>query len=79
MDAAGNICVATLMTGAISVVSPEGELVRQVPTGDPITTNICFGGKDMKTAYITMSGTGQLMQMDWPEPGLKLPYTYVDM
>lgn len=79
MDAAGNICVATLITGAISVISPEGELIRQVPTGDPITTNICFGGKDMKTAYITLSGTGQLMQMDWPEPGFKLPYTYVDM
>lgn len=79
IDAAGNICVATLITGAISVISPSGELIRQVPTNDPITTNICFGGKDMKTAYITLSGTGQLMQMDWPEPGLRLPYNDVDM
>ena len=28
------------------------------PTDDPITTNICFGGDDLRTAYITCSGLG---------------------
>jgi gluconolactonase len=74
VDAAGNICVATLITGCISVISPDGRLLRQVPMGDPVTTNICFGGPDLKTAYITLSGTGQLVAMDWPEPGLRLAY-----
>jgi gluconolactonase len=41
---------------------------------DPITTNICFGGPDMKTAWITLSSTGQLVAMDWPVPGLKLNF-----
>ena len=41
---------------------------------DVYPTNICFGGKDMKTAYITLSGTGQLAAMDWPEPGLRLNF-----
>ena len=41
---------------------------------DVYPTNICFGGGDMKTAYITLSGTGQLAQMDWPEPGLRLNF-----
>ena len=72
VDAAGNICVATLLTGAISVIAPDGCLVRQVPMGDPVTTNICFSGADLRTAYITLSGTGQLVAMDWPEPGLRL-------
>jgi gluconolactonase len=72
VDAAGNICVATLLTGAISVIAPDGRLLRQVPMGDPVTTNICFGGADLRTAYITLSGTGQLVAMDWPEPGLRL-------
>lgn len=79
IDAAGNICAATLISGCISVISPSGELIRQVPMPDPITTNICFGGRDMKTAYITLSGTGQLLQMDWPEPGLRLPHNDVAM
>jgi len=74
VDAAGNICVATLMSGAITVVSPDGRLVRRVKTPDVYTTNICFGGPDMKTAFITLSGVGQLVSMPWPEPGLKLNF-----
>ena len=74
VDAAGNICVATLINGGISVISPDGRLLRHVPTGDLFTTNICFGGADMRTAYITLSGRGELIAADWPEPGLRLAY-----
>jgi gluconolactonase len=42
--------------------------------GDPVTTNICFGGSDRRTAYVTLSGTGQLVAMDWPEAGLALAH-----
>src|SRR5207248_2317812 len=62
VEESGNICVATLVTGCISVVSPAGALVAQVPTGDVMTTNICFGGADRKTAFITLSGKGQLVE-----------------
>jgi len=72
VEASGNICVATLITGCISVIAPDGRLVRQVPMPDPVTTNICFGGPDLRTAYVTLSGTGQLVALDWPEPGLRL-------
>ena len=46
VDGDGNICVATLVTGAVSVVSPTGELLDQyaVPEYDPFVTNVCFGG-----------------------------------
>lgn len=75
VDGAGNVCVATLINGGITVISPDGALVEFVPTGDPLTTNICFGGPDLRTAYITLSGQGKLVAMDWPRPGLKLHYT----
>lgn len=74
VEASGNICVATLITGHITVIAPEGRVVRQVKMPDVYPTNICFGGGDMKTAYVTLSGTGQLAQMDWPEPGLRLNF-----
>ncbi|KQS04398.1 gluconolaconase [Sphingomonas sp. Leaf357] len=74
VDADGNICVATIGQSGISVVSPTGELVEFVATDDPFTTNICWGGPDLRTAYITLSGTGRLVSMDWPRPGLKLNY-----
>jgi len=74
MEANGNICVATIGESGISVVSPSGELVEFVATDDVFTTNICFGGEDMMDAYITLSGTGRLVQTRWARPGLKLEY-----
>ena len=74
VDAEGNICVATLVNGSVSVISPGGGLIRQVPMPDMFCTNICFGGPDLKTAYMTLSGTGQLVAMDWPEAGLRLEH-----
>ena len=70
----GNICVATLTTGKITEFAPDGKIVREVAMPDTYPTNICFGGPDMKTAYITLSDKGQLGVMQWPTPGLKLNY-----
>jgi gluconolactonase len=74
VEASGNICVATLVSGCISVIAPDGKLVEQVPTGDRVTTNIAFGGPELKTAYITLSGKGELVAMDWPRGGLPLNF-----
>jgi gluconolactonase len=74
VEAGGNVCVATLINGGISVISPEGDLVEFVETGDPLTTNICWGGDDLRTAYITLSGTGRLVKAEWPRPGLGLHF-----
>ena len=62
------------MNGGISVISPQGELVDFVATGDILTTNICFGGADLRTAYITSSGTGRLLKTQWRCAGAKLHY-----
>ena len=74
VEASGNICVATLINGGISVIAPDGKLVEHVPTGDNVTTNIAFGGPELKTAYITLSGKGELVMMDWPRGGLPLNF-----
>ena len=70
----GNICVATLTTGKITEFSPAGAVVREVKMPDVYPTNICFGGNDRRTAYITLSDKGQLGVMQWPTPGLKLNF-----
>ncbi len=75
VDAFGNVCVATLIHGGISVISPDGSQCSHVPLPDLMTTNICFGGKDRRTAYVTLSGTGKLIAIDdWPVPGLELNF-----
>lgn len=73
IQANGDICVATGIEGAISVISPSGDLKR-MPVPDFITTNICFGGADMKDAWITASSTGTLFKTRWAKPGLKLAF-----
>ena len=73
-DSAGNVCVATLVNGGVTVISPDGELVDFVETGDLLTTNVCFGGEDLTTAYITLSTTGRLVKTTWPRPGLGLTH-----
>lgn len=70
----GNICVGTLVTGGITVFSPEGEKLEYWEGPEPYCTNICFGGPDMRTAFVTVSGHGLLIAADWPRPGLKLAY-----
>ncbi len=72
VEANGHICVATLITGAIARISPDGSQRVLYETGDPGTTNICFGGPDMRTAYITLSGSGRLVSGRWPGAGLVL-------
>jgi gluconolactonase len=74
VDGDGNVCVATLVNGGVSVVSPKGELIDFIATGDPLTTNVCFGGPDLRTAYITLSGTGRLVKTEWPRAGAALNY-----
>jgi gluconolactonase len=74
LDADGNVCVATRVSGGITVISTFGEVLDYVATGDPVTTNICFGGPGLRTAYVTCSGTGRLVAFDWPRAGLRLAY-----
>jgi gluconolactonase len=68
----GNICVATLVRSGVTVVFPTGEPLEFHPAPEPYCTNTCFGGEGRRTAFVTLSGTGQLIAVDWPRPGLKL-------
>ena len=74
VTAAGNICVATLVSGEITTVSPAGDILRVVKMPERMPTNICFGGPGMRTAYVTLSLTGKLVSLPWDEPGLVLPH-----
>lgn len=75
VDSTGNVCVATIQTGGITVVPPEGGSAGFLPVDDLVTTNICFGGRDMRTAWVTASSTGRLLRCTWPVPGLDLAHS----
>jgi gluconolactonase len=79
VDSEGSVCVATLVTGCITTVTPDGGRVTQYPMPegleDEMVTNLCFGGEDLRTAYVTLGATGRLIRCRWPVPGLALTFS----
>lgn len=75
------------INGGITVITPDGkhsEFIEIVipptdadptPKPCPLPSNICFGGDDGKTAFITCGGTGHLISMPSEHAGLALKYS----
>jgi len=74
VDGEGHIAVATLITGAVSDIWPDGSRVDQYTLPDMMVTNVCFGGRELRTAFATLSMGGTLVSFEWPRPGLPLNY-----
>jgi gluconolactonase len=72
VDGDGHVCVATLITGAVSDIWPDGSRVDQYALGDMMVTNVCFGGRELTTAFATLSMSGRLVSFEWPRRGLPL-------
>ena len=53
VDGDGNVCVATLVNGGSPSSRPTARSSSTSPTGDLLTTNICFGGPDGSGEYAT--------------------------
>lgn len=88
VDSEGNLYIATMLpegndpatNGGISVISPQGELLAYTeikrPDGKfaPLPSNICFGGDDNKTAFITLGASGGLVKTQANIAGLTLHF-----
>ena len=73
VDSEGYIALGAISDG-LCVVSPDGSDVRFITMPDAFTTNICFGGADLRTAYVTQADTGRIIAFEWPRPGLPLAF-----
>lgn len=79
VDCEGNVLVGTLSQnpGVTEFDGRTGEYVQHVLDADlydPLVTNVCFGGPNLTTAYITCSGYGRLLACDWPRSGARLNF-----
>jgi gluconolactonase len=72
VTASGSICVATPDGAGLTEIYPDGATIRRHAVPDILPTNICFGGEDMRTAFVTLGYRGELIALDWHEPGLVL-------
>jgi gluconolactonase len=73
VEADGRVCAATLGNGGITACAMDGSF-EHYAFPDRMTTNICFGGADMRDAFLTLSGSGRVVKTRWPRPGLRLNY-----
>jgi len=75
VEAGGKVCAGTILRsgGGVTVIDPDGTR-EYIAVPDPYCTNICFGGADMRDAWVTASTTGRLYKMRWPRPGLRLNF-----
>lgn len=73
-DAAGNLYVAHIGTGAIVVFDSNGVELERIPTGGPRATNVCFGGPDHDQLFVTQDDLGQVLRFDIKVVGARLPY-----
>ena len=77
LDSAGSVVVGTLVDSGVSEIRVDGSwTLHRLPAAvaDPLVTNVCFGGPDLTTLYITCSKTGRLLRATWHCPGLPLAY-----
>lgn len=59
-DIQGNLYIARHGKGEVAVLSPAGKVIQTIPTIGKKVSNICFGGKNGKTCYITLQDRGCL-------------------
>jgi gluconolactonase len=73
--ASGRIAQATLVErSGIGVADPASGEIAYTEFPDLLTTNIAFGGADMRDAAFCLSTTGRLARCRWDEPGLRLHF-----
>jgi len=70
-DGDGNLYVTRHGKGTVVKLSPQGEVLREIEVLGPNPSNICFGGKDGRTAYVTEAKVKRLVQFRVDRPGLE--------
>ncbi|QRG09676.1 SMP-30/gluconolactonase/LRE family protein [Xanthobacter dioxanivorans] len=70
IDREGNICVAAIVSNGLFVIAPGGAF-RHVKLPGAYATNVCFGGPDLRTAYVTLSSLGRVIAFPWETAGLR--------
>ena len=68
-DADGNLYITRHGKGTVAKLSPSGKLIREISTIGKLPSNIAFGGKDGRTAYITLQDRGNMESFRVDQPG----------
>jgi gluconolactonase len=71
IDVDGNLYATRHGKGVVAKISPQGKVLREIPVLGSKPSNICFGGPDGRTAYVTEMEKGRLVEFRVERPGLE--------
>ncbi len=69
-DVDGNLYITRYGKGTVVKLSPAGEVLREVDVLGSKPSNLCFGGPDGRTVYVTEVDHRRLVQFRVDRPGL---------
>ena len=69
-DVDGNLYITRHGKGTVVILTPTGKILREIDVLGPKPSNICFGGPDGRTAYVTEMEHGRLVTFRTKRPGL---------
>jgi len=68
-DADGNLYIARYGAGVVAVVSPTGDVLREVRLKGLKPTNVAFGGADGRDVFVTLQDRGAIETFRSDRPG----------
>ncbi len=68
-DVEGNLYVTRYGKGTVAVLDPQGRVADEIPLHGTRPSNLCFGGEDGRTLYITEVDNGTVETLRVPHPG----------
>lgn len=74
LDVNGNLYVAHYGAGCVRVYTPAGTELAQIPVPGRDPTNVCFGGDGLKTLYVTLDDTDELVAVEVDAAGRVLAF-----
>jgi gluconolactonase len=69
-DVDGNLYITRYGKGTVVKLSPQGNVLREITLPGKRLSNICFGGPDGRTAYVTEVDLGRLVTFRVDRPSL---------
>lgn len=70
VDVDGNLYVTRHGKGTVAKISPKGEVLKEIDVLGKHPSNLCFGGPDGRTVYVTEVDGQRLVQFRVDRPGL---------
>lgn len=68
-DIAGNLYITRHGKGTVVKLSPEGKILKEITVMGKTPSNIAFGGKDGRTAFVTLQDNGNIESFRVEDPG----------